>query len=246
MPLKKESSEPDTFESLMAQFSGKADGDFYIRFAALLKDSRKTKAVQLDAPCRTLEISATPSYDTDPALSRPRAPRRVPTVDDPIPDVERQSMNPFRIVAFVIGTFCDGLTTLIGLVFVLKTKEPIGYLIAGGLTLFVVGLSLSTREIFQGRRAIDYCLRFLWVFAFLFDLLTSFIGSLNYFSFGKVNPTEGLVNLGQIIVALKAVEPMQLALICLFTFGFSLSPIALSFLMNHQKHIRREGSSSFW
>ena len=68
--------------------------------------------------------------------------------------------------------------------------------------------------------------KFLWLLALVFDLYTSFVGTINLILKGKI----GYNSLGQIVTIMGQTDTPQLCIIIGLTIFITASPIALSHL----------------
>jgi hypothetical protein len=132
------------------------------------------------------------------------------------------------LIFFALIAIYDLLTTIQGTASILHA-EGLVYAIAIGFAIIISFLLLNTIPIIRNPKGgfIYSGAKFLWLLALLYDLYTSFIGSINLILKDKI----GDANLGPILSEMSQTDMPQLVIIIGLTIFITASPIAISFLL---------------
>ena len=129
----------------------------------------------------------------------------------------------YMLFAFGVGAFWSGLTTAVGIGYIIQADAISHYLlcVVGGLVIGAFGL--GTRYIFDSNSMPFPVLQALWYLALAFDVLTSFGGTVTFVILRRqtsgVFDTLTALSLPQVLLAigltvLVSSSPIMLAYVC--------------------------------
>ncbi len=141
-------------------------------------------------------------------------------------------MNPLiavLIFALSMASLFDGMLTMLGIAAVIRGENVLDYSISAVAALLILGLGLTTKQIFRRELPLARVLIALWFCAMFFDIWTTLMGNFSYFALKQSIGKVSIVSFGRVLELTR--DDTGLALTIFVLTGFvTVSPIVLSHL----------------
>jgi hypothetical protein len=135
-------------------------------------------------------------------------------------------MRKFFIAICFIATFFDCVAVMLGLCVSAKVKTDPGYAASSVGALIVVGLLLTTRDIWRNKDAVHRAMRFFWGLALCVNITAVFLTGANHIILERPISDSTTFNGHEVYAA----GFLQLITVVVFTIFLTGAPVAVSHL----------------